>query len=566
MNVCIVDTEVCPDYFLLVGYTDEGFSKFELYDGHPLDVEGMVEYLSNYILVTFNGNRFDLPIIMCAITYPRNNVIKELCDYLISGGLWWKWKMPLKPSVFSSHIDIMCIAPGYGGLKVYGARMHTKRIHSLPATDDRELIVKYCVNDCIITKELYLALLPEIQLRHDLSVLHQSDFMSKSWASISEHLFRKELGNFSPCDISRFKYHSPAYIKFDSDNLQRLLAITNSVEFRVVNGRVLLPDELKNLTITINEGWYNVGIGGLHSCEKSKSYVSTPRQTIVDVDVISYYPQTIINNGYYPKHIGKDFLRLYKRLTEERLEAKAKGQRLVAETYKKMINSAYGKSGDKHSILFYPPMMIFTTLTGQLSILMLIERLEASGVKVVTANTDGLTYVTSHNCDDIIRQWERETGYTMEANDYSSLHIQSNANYFARKADGSVKKKGCFRVGKGQLDKNPNADICYIAAMEFVLRNTSVEDTILNCKDIREFICIRRVDGGAMRDGEQYGTIIRWYYGISQVGAVYYQCNNYKVPCTEGAIVCEVLPSSIPTNLDYQWYINKANSILSTLG
>lgn len=54
------------------------------------------------------------------------------------------------------------------------------------------------------------------------------------------------------------------------------------------------------------------------------------------------------------------------------------------------INGTFGKTGSPYSVLFAPTMLIQTTITGQLSLLMLIEWHEIYGIPVISANTDGV--------------------------------------------------------------------------------------------------------------------------------------------------------------------------------
>lgn len=59
-------------------------------------------------------------------------------------------------------------------------------------------------------------------------------------------------------------------------------------------------------------------------------------------------------------------------------------------TFKIVLNGTFGKLGSKYSFLYSPNLMIQVTITGQLALLMLIEALEAAGISVVSANTDGI--------------------------------------------------------------------------------------------------------------------------------------------------------------------------------
>ena len=52
------------------------------------------------------------------------------------------------------HIDLMEVAFGDGSLKLYGGRLHSKRLQDLPiapdshiSDEDRSLLVRYCEND-----------------------------------------------------------------------------------------------------------------------------------------------------------------------------------------------------------------------------------------------------------------------------------------------------------------------------------------------------------------------------------------------------------------------------------
>jgi hypothetical protein len=68
---------------------------------------------------------------------------------------------------------------------------------------------------------------------------------------------------------------------------------------------------------------------------------------IITCDVSSMYPAGIINNSYYPAHLGVELLRTYKQLYLKRLELKplsktdkkAKG---IADALKLTLNSFFG--------------------------------------------------------------------------------------------------------------------------------------------------------------------------------------------------------------------------------
>ena len=54
------------------------------------------------------------------------------------------------------------------------------------------------------------------------------------------------------------------------------------------------------------------------------------------------------------------------------------------------VNGSFGKFGSPYSVLYSPDLLVQVTVTGQLSLLMLIQWMESQGISVVSANTDGV--------------------------------------------------------------------------------------------------------------------------------------------------------------------------------
>lgn len=63
------------------------------------------------------------------------------------------------------------------------------------------------------------------------------------------------------------------------------------------------------------------------------------------------------------------------------------------------------------------------------------------------------------------------------------------------------------------------------------------------------------------------GKAIRWYYakGREQYELVAAKTGN-RVGSTDGAMPCMELPTKIPADLDYDWYIAKAHNVLKEIG
>ena len=81
------------------------------------------------------------------------------------------------------------------------------------------------------------------------------------------------------------------------------------------------------------------------------------------------------------------------------LEAEATELKLQDGGKKVSLNGTFGKLFSRHSIFYAPEFGIAVTIGGQLSLLMLIERLELSGIRVVSANTDGVEMLVPNGSD-----------------------------------------------------------------------------------------------------------------------------------------------------------------------
>ena len=299
------------------------------------------------------------------------------------------------------------------------------------------------------------------------------------------------------------------------------------------------------------------------------------------------------------------------------LEAEIKRLETQASSFKITTNGSFGKLGSKWSTLYSPHLMIQVTVSGQLSLLMLIEAIEAAGIPVVSGNTDGIVIkcpkVREPDLDAIVKAWERDTGFSTEETRYEALHSANVNNYIAVKPGGKVKLKGAY--AEAGLQKNPSNEICIEAISKYLVHGTPIEATIMSCNDVRKFVTVRRVQGGAVYGGEvvteltrstkeahnyvtrkgqkvtreeaglpqhdvhdevftgfsgetYLGKAVRWVYSTISEGAIYYKSNGNKVAKSDGAFPMMELPEGYtpPWHLDRQWYIREANSMLVDMG
>ena len=581
--VLVFDTEVYRDYFLVsfLNVATGNIRHFEMFEGQPLDIPTLRAVLLRHRLVSFNGNKFDLPLITLALGGAGPERLKDVCNKIIKNNMPY-WRLGIDVLTVD-HIDLIEVAPGIASLKIYGGRLHCRRLQDLPIEpeasippEDRPRLREYCENDLKLTLDLYRKLLPQLELRASMSETYGIDLRSKSDAQIAEAVIKSEVGKrmgknlLPPGDLSGkvFRYERPSFIVAQGRDLADTLGLIEQAVFTIRgNGTVQMPSEIAELKITISESVYRMGIGGLHSSEKCAAHKADEHTVLRDVDVASYYPRIILNCGLRPAQMGEHFSAVYQGLVERRLAAKRAGENVTADALKITINGSFGKFGSPYSLLYSPKLLIQTTITGQLSLLMLIETLEGEGIPVVSANTDGIVIKCPKDkaplMEFIVWEWETATGFDTESTYYRAIYLRDVNNYIAIKTGTGVKLKGAY--APPSLQKNPTNEICSAAVVKHLRDGTPIEETIRGCRDVTKFVNVRQVNGGAMKGDQFLGKVVRWYYA-GEPGTINYKLNGYTVPRTEGAKPLMDLPDELPQDVDFGWYIAEANSILNDIG
>lgn len=256
--------------------------------------------------------------------------------------------------------------------------------------------------------------------------------------------------------------------------------------------------------------------------------------------------------------------------------AELKVRTTQADANKTNLNGAFGKFGNPWSILYSPELLIQTTVAGQLVLLMLIERIEAAGIPVVSANTDGIvircpTKSVGH-LGTVISTWEQQTGFETEETRYAGLYSRDVNSYIALKTDGSVKLKGDYAESEPVASSwpSPHNQVCVAAVVGYLQWGFDIEHHIRAEADVRQFMEVRNVTGGATWRGEYLGRAVRWYHAIGGDPIFYKKKNkkgaHNKVANTDSSRPMMDLTATVPTDLDYQWYVDEAYRILELVG
>jgi len=585
MTTWVFDTETMPNRTLICAKNVDTGVWFDLWR-HEANAPGRLkQFLAQpgATFVGFNSKSFDSLIVSAFCAGRTELEIKRIADDIITNNVppWISARKFALIDVFADHIDLIEVAPSFVGLKAYGARMHMPRLQEMPLAHDaflepeqEALLLEYCHNDVDTTVELLNQLEKEVILRVEMSRRYGVDMRSKSDAQMAEQVYITTMGlQHAKNDIpTHVVYTAPGFLKFRDAGLQHILDSVDGRQFEVNpgTGHVKLPDFLGDAVVEFGTGKYQLGVGGIHSVHDRKVCHIAGNDIICDIDAASFYPSIILECGLVPENLGERFIEEYRTIYDRRLEAKRAGDKVTDGTLKISLNGTFGKLASRYSVLYSPDLMLAVTLTGQLTLLMLIEWLEAVGATTLSANTDGIAIRYPKNIDPAIQQAVAKFGetskFSFEFTPYRVLALKDVNNYIAVKPDRTLKTKGIY--APLSLKKNPTAQVCADAAGEWLAKGTPFLDTI-KAAPFCHFISARNVSGGGEQMGKYLGKVVRWYQSNDPaLEPIRYKTNGNKVPKTDGARACMELPDKVehPPDLDYAWYHRETIKIAVALG
>lgn len=362
--------------------------------------------------------------------------------------------------------------------------------------EDFDSMIDYNINDIESTSELLNRCKKDVDLRIAIEDEYGVRVLSKDGVNIGmKILTQKYLEKTgltwwdikdlrSPMSVIPLKDVILPFIKYDSPILQRVL---EDMKNQIVSpGRKGYENKF-----VFNNLRYSVGVGGIHSVNSPEIIIPRDDEMLIDIDVASLYPSMLIEYEFYPKHLGKEFLEVYKQIKDERIEAKHNGDKVKNETLKLALNGLSGNLQNEHNFCYSPFAVMQIRINGQLLLLMLAEKLTQIGCRIVQANTDGLFVLLKKDVyskvNSICREWEQLTKLTLEEDRFKAMYQYAINDYFAITEDNKVKEKGMFitavKLGKGLTPK-----IIPKAIISFFKDGIPVEDTIKNCTDIRDFL------------------------------------------------------------------------------
>jgi len=427
INKIIYDIEVYPNYFCFNSKLLNENKWFRVELNEFSDKEKTLNQLETFlkqkaVWIAFNQIHYDNVILNFLFKHKNNfynvldllKAVKNFNDVIIDNQDNYEIIKPYKyNNLFYNPIIIDLFLYWSKGLRIskkislksLGVGLNHYKLQELPYDPSTDLtltqqqdVFKYCDNDVLITEKLYNNLYNtnntktgSVKLRQD--VFKQTGLNCYSWDTpkIASETLLQNYSQITGKDIKEirdYRFEKPLIrIKdlFTDYNFnfqtEKLKQIYNNIMNSVDSVKEEFIFNCKETIIKIS-----IGNGGIHSSNKNEVYKECEHNYLITSDVASLYPTNIIN----AKTLRfLEVLDIYIKTKQERLKAKAEGNKAVDKFKKLILNSISGLIDSGYSWLYYPEGALKLRLLGQLQLLTLVEKAALNNFKVLSINTDG---------------------------------------------------------------------------------------------------------------------------------------------------------------------------------
>lgn len=541
------------------------------------ELKTFYENNKNDIWIGYNSKNYDQYIlkgILCGFNP------KEISDYIIvKGKHGWEFSHLLS-KIQVINYDI--IELNDGGLKFLEASMGNDiKETSVPFNIKRKLTdeeieetKKYCEHDVKQTIEVFVQRANGLSAQIELVNLacRDTEFDSRLISKSKPQLSAKILG-------AEFKEHNDEF-DFDFPNTLEIKKYTEVLDFyknpenkcykRKIEGRK--TQENVQFIIDVAGVKHQFGYGGVHGAipkYQGEGY-------FLNMDVASLYPSLMIEYNLHSRNMRNP--NKFKEIYEERLALK-KAKNPLQSVLKLVLNSTYGVMKDRNNALYDPLQANRVCVYGQLLLLDLIEKLEPY-CEIIQSNTDGVLVKLPSKSKEkvyaVCKEWQDRTRLKLEFEDFVKVFQKDVNNYVLVKENGEHKAKGAYVKNLNSL--NYNLPIVNRAILNYLVSQIPVEETIKQCKLLKEFQfivkisnkfetltindspikerCVRVFASTDTHDGEIRKISIGSKKSMKiaeapkKIFISNYNINNLK----------------IPPKLDKNWYINLAKKRLNDFG
>lgn len=508
MTIYIYDIEVFSDDWIVVFRNPEGE------DNHIVihnDNARLRDFLSQSDIVIggFNNKHYDNWILLTVLLGGSNIEVKRHSEFIIGGGDAWAFpfiqyqKLPfksfdLRDDIADQGISLKAIE---GNLKrpIVEQKIVNWDIKRPLTPGELDTVIAYCKYDVDSTVELYWKrkedYLDAKVMVGEMYGVPPEEALGLTNAKLSAKVLE---ANFVKRDDER-DYVIPDNI--DVDSIPKIVldfflqirdkSIPDAKLFGAGKGSKGMTLDLI-LKTSYGECPVTYAWGGVHGAKPCVTVEETENRVIVNQDVGSLYPNSMINFGYCSRSMKDPDA--YVKLVRKRLGYKKAGDKLRANALKLVVNTVYGAMLNAYNDLSDRWAGRSVCISNQLAMTVLIVQLarQCETIDFVNINTDGIMFTIDKSevalSETIIASWCEITKFEMERDDFVKVIQKDVNNYIGITPDGKFKTKGGYvSLYNGGNFKTNSLQIIHKAIVEYLVNGVSPETTINECKDIFAF-------------------------------------------------------------------------------
>lgn len=549
-------------------------------------LESLYKSYKKDIWVGYNCRDYDQYIlkgILCGFDPKRVNdfIIKQKRKGWEFSSLLHKFPVNLFDVMPTNRVSLKALE-AFMGMSIHETSVDFDIDRKLTDTEIQETI-KYCRFDVLNTIEVFLRRKGEFDAQMDLLKAFNLPLshIGKTQAQLAavildakKQKFKDEWEIRVPDNLQLGKYQFVAEWFLDKENHWYERMVLNE-KGKLVKQKCALKCEVAGLPHTI--AWGGIHAGGKIDVKCAEDEI------IYDVDAGQLYPNIMRHYRLLSRAARKPEMLDY--ILDTSMRLKAEGKKKEREPYKRQCNIVYGGSGASDNALYDPLYRNLVCVYGQLFIIDLIEKIEDI-IQLLNSNTDGIYFkVKKQDIPELNRRvklWEDRTKLKMEFDEYTKFVSKDVNNYVAETSEGKVHAKGAYVKELNDLDYD--LPIVNEAVKNYILYGYPVEDTIFGCIEFRKFQKVVKLSNlYEWVEHENGHTNVKL---VNKAYRTFASCDNNDgrlMACryTEKGLEkkkfggtadrCFIFNDdlngvSIPSKLDYQWYIDLAIKRLKDFG
>ena len=538
MNIYIYDIEVFSDDWIVVFRRPEKDSNYIVIHN---DNARLREFLNqpDIVIGGFNNKHYDNWVVLTMIQGGSNIEVKRHNDFIIGGGRAWEFPFIQFQKLPCPTFDLRDDIADQGiSLKAIEGNLKLPIVESSVSFDiDRKLtpeeldeVIKYCKYDVDSTIKLYEARKEDyidakvlISEMYNLPVeegigLTNAKLCAKILGAKPQK-FNDERDYVIPDNIDTDLIPKPIldfFLQIRDKSIPDAKLFGSGKGSKGMTLDIMLKTSYGSCPVTF--AW-----GGVHGAKPCVTVEETEDRVIINQDVASLYPNSMLNFGYCSRAMEDP--EAYRKLVERRLGYKHSGDKLRSNALKLPINTTYGAMLNAYNDLADRKAGRSVCISNQLAMTMLITMLcrKCETIDFVNINTDGIMFTIDKKevklSEEIITEWSKITRFEMERDDFKKVIQKDVNNYIGITPDGKFKTKGGYvSLYKGGNFKTNSLQIIHRSIVEYLVNGVPPEDTINECTDIFAFQQIVKT-GGTFEGSYHYVNGIR--EPIQKVNRVY---------------------------------------------